>query len=363
MKNANVIIIHQIKYNGYSTIPQGVDGVPDMTKYISLWLVVLATAFSATAADIEKETLDYLTKKTIDDFHKGIENYNTSKDVDVPVIKKVKAQVYQFKAKTNTVHFSIVNYLNDQIYINNRQVTKSTFGIPKTTSWFDRLITPAHAEEDDLDAESTKIILTALGGLSRNLEEVGMICFAGCQKEIRGKNLKKILATLDRENSECAVAAEAQEDTINKFSSYKMVSMLHSTFNPEFQSVKNLFQKVAEANRKSVNAFMENKLAIEKNYQSCVGIMTAGTVADGSYDSMSRGIAVLKAGGVASIAMESAIEQAKSICVKMDSLKSCLLTVKKNLASINNIKRAEKRRTGQEYSPQENLPNIDSIAR
>lgn len=333
-----------------------------MTKYISPWFFALLISVSAFAADAEKESLDFLAKKTVEDFHSGIENYNKTKEASAPSIKKVKAQVYQFKAKNSTVHFSIVNYLNDQIYINNQLVTKSTFGLPKTT-WFDYVIAPARAEEGNPDAESTKIILTALGGLNKNLEEVGMICFAGCQKEIREKNMKKILKTLDHENEECAQAASTQEDTINKFPSYKMVSMLHSTFSPEFQSVKNFFKKISESNRKAVNAFMADKLAIEKNYQSCVGIMTSGTVADGAYDSMSRGIAVLKAGGSASFAMENAVEEAKRICVKMDELKSCLLTVKDNLAAINNIKRAEKRRTGQDYSPQESLPDINSIAR
>ena len=329
---------------------------------VALLFVIALFSLATFAADPSKEALDFLAKKTVEDFHNGIDLYNKTKEEKAPAIKKVKAQVYQFSVKKNVIHFSIVNYLNDQIYINNRLVEKSTFGIPKTT-WIDLVITPAFAEEGNPDAESTKIILTALAGLTKNLEEVGMVCFAGCQKEIREKNLKKILKTLEAEQEECSQAANAQEDSIGKFPSYKMVSLLHSTFNPEFQSVKNLFKKISETNKKAVTEFMEGKLAIEKNYQSCVGIMTSGTVADGAYDSLSRGIAVLKAKGAASFAIENAVEQAKSVCVKMDELKSCLLTVKKNLAAINTIKRAEKKRTGQDYSPQESLPDINSISR
>lgn len=326
--------------------------------FFTLFLIVSAQAF---AGNVEKETLDFLVNRTIENFHEGIERYNQEKEASAPAIKKVKSQLYQFVVKQNKVHFSLVNYLNDQIYVNGRLTQMSTFG-PKKTTWIDSLITPAYAEEGELDAESTKVILATLGSLSGKLEEVGMVCFAGCKKEVKEKNLKKIMASLDRENQACSEAVAAQEDSMRRLAAHGMVSMLHSTFSPEFQSVRNFFKKVSESNRKAVDAFMEKKLAIDKDYKSCVGVMTSGTVADGSYDSMSRGVAVFKSGGFGGIAMEAAIEQAKSVCVKIEEFKGCLVAVRKNLTSINNIKRAEKQKTGVDFQ-EETLPSSNAISR
>ncbi len=321
-------------------------------------LVLICTSF-AYGADPEKEAIDFLANKTRNDFQKGIDLYNANKAPSAPAVKKVKSRVYQFVVKNNTVHFSIVNYLNDQVYINQRLVTKSTFGQPKT-SWIDSLINTASAEEGNLDGESTRIILTALGALTKNLDEVGMVCFSGCQKETREQNLKKILATLDAQHEDCNQQLYTQQDTINKFPTYKMVSLLHSTFDPEFQSLKNFFQKISEANKKKTTAFMKDKLAIEKSHQSCVEVMTAGTIADGSASSGARGEIILRAGGITSDRIQAEAEKARAICVKMDELKSCLLTLQKNVSAINSIKRNTK-----EYGPGtvEQLPMNNSLSR
>ena len=324
--------------------------------------VLLVSTYSHTsiAATESSRYLDILTKKTIEDFQKGIELYNSSRASGVPQIKKAGGQRYRFKAKSAEVSFSIVNYLSNQIYINDKLHDISTFGLKKT-SWTNFIIEDVYAGAEDLDAETTKVILTALGGLSGKLENIGMLCFSGCQKEARLKNLSKIMATLNAQKAECEEQKSAQEESIRKFPTLMMVSYLHSTLSPEFQSVRKFMQKISEASEKSVNEFMEKKLASEKKYQTCIGVMTAGTVADGSDGEFSRGIMAIKSrsGGMA---MEQAVSEATNVCLKIDEVKSCLLELKKNIAALNTLRRNNKTTTGEGF-PIEEVPNIKSIER
>lgn len=350
-----------ILYNEWILLVR-VNGV-DMIKLLLLCSMFFTSSL-AFAEGTDNDYLDFLTKKTIQDFQKGIELYNSKKDAQSPAITKNDEGLYKMVAKKNIVHFSLINYLNDQIYINNRLTERSSLGL-KLTSWLDHLITTAVAEDGNLDAESTKIILTALGSLTKNLEEVGMMCImSSCKKEIREKNMKKILTTLNAQNEECAQQQYDQEKTIDRHSSYRMIDMLHSTLSPEFMSVKNLFKKVAEANKGAVQTFMEDKLPLEKNYRTCIGIMTAGTIADHEGGSLQAGSSILKSGygGLNSDRMAQVKDEAKDVCVKMEELKGCMLSLKENLAVINNFKREEKRRSGYN-APTEDLPNINALGK
>lgn len=330
------------------------------------FLLVISLMIGCTfvqAADTKKESVDLLAHKTIADFHKAIENYNQKKSANAPVIKRTGKLNYNLVVNKTVVRFTLVNFLNDQMYVNDQLVQKSTFGLKKST-YAPALISNAIAADlEVLDAATTKMILTALGNFNDNLEEVGMMCFSGCQKNTREENLKKIVNTLDDQSKSCNEQLYTQDDSIKKYPSFRMVSLLHSIFNPEFQSVRNFYLKVAETNKKSVDEFMSKKLAITKNYENCIGVMTAGTVADGNIDTLSKGMLVLKAGSPSGMAIESAVENARNICIKMDELKNCLVNLKKNLGVINSIKRAAKRATGTEYSPEEKLPEIRTISR
>lgn len=330
------------------------------TFILFIVLVVSGQSFSAGAATESSRYLDVLTKKTIEDFQKGIELYNSSRASGIPQIKKAGGQRYRFKARSAEVSFSIVNYLSNEMYIDDKIYDISTFGLKKT-SWMNLIIQDVHAGAEDVDAETTKVILTALGGLSGKLESVGMMCFSGCQKETRLKNLSKIMTTLDVQKAECEEQKDAQEDSIKKFPTLMMVSFLHSTLSPEFQNVRKFMQKIAEASTKSVNEFMETKLASEKKHQTCIGVMTAGTVADGSDGDFSRGIMALKSrsGGMA---LEQAVNEATNVCIKIDQVKSCLLELKKNIAAMNTLRRNSKTTTGERF-PAEEMPNLKSIER
>lgn len=334
-----------------------------MLKYLIPFLAVFLNmqADANGTTDSPKAYYDFLTQKTIEDFHKGIKLYNEKKEPSAPQIKKGKRQIYNLVVNKVHVYFTIVNYLNDQIYVKDRLVQKSIFGLRKTT-WFNPFVSTAIAEDEvTLDAETTKVLLTALGSLADNLEEVGMMCFTGCQKEIKKNNTQKILMTLDLQREDCNEQLYAQDETLRKYPSYKMVSLLHSTFNPEFQSVRNFFQKVSEANSKKVKEFMTNKMVVDKKYNSCVGVMSSGTIADKGHDALEKGISVLTSGRVASEAIQEELDKAQGICLKMEELKTCLVTLKRNLNSINSIKRSENK-SGYSF-PLETLPDVKVIER
>lgn len=333
-----------------------------MKIIVAVWILLFTMPAFATegVSQSPKDYYNFLTQKLIADFREGIKLYNESKDPSAPSIKRGLNQNYVMVVKTTRVHFSINNYLNDQMYVNGKLVQRSTFGWAKTT-WSIPFISEAVAGEDELDSETTKIILTALGSLTSKLEEVGMMCFAGCVTDVKKNNRVKIYNTLERQHGDCEQQLEAQSDTIKKYPSYQMVSLLHSTFNPEFTGLRSLIQKISESNAKRVKEFMTTKMLVNKNYETCVGVITSGTAADGAYNPLEKGMSVLKSGGVASMVIEEEVEKAQKICVKMEELKTCLVNLKKNLNTINSIKRSVNK-AGYNV-PLETLPEIKGIER
>lgn len=333
-----------------------------MKFFLLLILFTFGSAFAQTS-DTKKEAIDLLAHKTIADFQKAIEIYNQKKDDSAPEIKRIGKQDYNLVVNVATLRFSLVNYLNDQMYVNDQLVQRSTFGLNKTTYSPIFVSNAIAAEAQVLDATTTMTILTALSSFSGHLEEIGMMCFGGCQKNTREANLKKIINTLDDQRNSCNEQLYAQDDSIKKYPSFRMVSFLHSVINPEFQSVRNFYLKVAETNKKSVEVFMSKKMGITKDYENCIGVMTAGTVADGNLDSLSKGMLAIKAGTPSGMAIQNAVESARSICVKMDELKSCLVNLKNNVSVINSIKRNAKKASGIDYAPEEQLPEIKNMAK
>lgn len=322
-------------------------------------MTILAIVVSVSAfADDGKESKDYynyLTQKIIEDFQNGVKLYNEQKDDRLPVIKKGLKQNYVMVIKNSRIRFSIVNYLNDQMYVNDKIVQRSTFGQAKTT-WSNPFLNEAVAAEGNIDVESTKVLLTALGSFSGKLEEVGMMCFSGCEKDVKNNNRTKIYNTLNRQLDDCNGQLDAQSDSLKKFPSYQMVSLLHSTFNPEFTGVKNFIQKISETNAKKVKEFMAEKMIVNKIYNTCVEVITSGTIVDSSGFSN-----IVRYGGTTSVEASEVLEKAQKICIKMDELKSCLQTIRKNLNTINTIKRDINKKGYN--SPLETLPEMKGLAR
>lgn len=334
-----------------------------MKKVIICFL--LCGVFSLPAEDSADHYQEIIIQKLIRDFKTGVKKYNEERKREEPELKKEKAD-YVFLINKNRIHFSLLNYLNDQIFINGERVTKSTW-IKKRSSlisglWRFAPIANAIAEEVGPDGESTKMILTALGGLNKNLEEVGMMCFFGCARDVKINNTKKILETLRRERGNCNEQLERQEKSLKNYSYDKMAFFLHSTLDEEFQSLKLFIQKIAETNSKKIKEFMASKLQIEKNYQTCIGVMTAGTIADKTADSLNVGGAVLRTQGIASMKIEEIVEEAKKTCVMVDELKSCLLNFRENFETINSIKR-EMKRKGEASPSEESLPLTPNLSR
>jgi hypothetical protein len=306
------------------------------------------------------EPLEFLASETLKSFKSAIDQYNKSTTDNLPKIKKIKAQYYQFLVKKTVVRFSALSVLNNQYFINNRIYSQEDF--IKKQVFFIPLIQEVYAAENEIDGETTKIILATLSQFTKNLEEAGMVCFAGCQKEVRNQNLKKILKVLDTQLNNCQEQAYAQQETIDKFPSYRMVSLLHSTFNPEFQSLLSFFKKMSEQNKKMVEDFMKNKLINDKKSQSCQETMLTGTIADTNMNMLAKGLEAAKSKLITGEAMEQALENAKSVCLRMDELKECLVTVKNNLNSINSIKREQSKIHNMKFD-EESLPNLKNLER
>mgnify|MGYP001597427724 CR=1 FL=1 len=74
--------------------------------------------------------------------------YNEKKDPKAPVIKKGAGNYYNLVVNNARIKFTVLNYVNDQIFVNNRLVTRSRFGLKKT-SWNNPFISDAVAEDDD----------------------------------------------------------------------------------------------------------------------------------------------------------------------------------------------------------------------
>ena len=334
-----------------------------MIKLLGITILIFLTS-NICFADFnnsESDYYDFLTKKTIEDFNAGVEHYNKNKSDKAPGIYKDSEQKFTIVIKPNKIHFTVLNYIKDEMYVNDLMVTRSKFGLSKSTTYFHLLISDVVADDSQLDAETTKIILTALGGLEKNLEEVGMTCFMKCERDVKKNNRKKIYDGLTRQHDMCDEQLNAQADTIEKYPSYNMVSLLHSTLNPEFASIKNFIQKISESNAKKVKDFMTNKMIVTKNYQTCVEVITSGTAADGAYNSMQKGMSVLLSGGAGSMVVAEEIEKAKAICVKMEELRTCLVSLKKNLSTINSLKRTVNK-SGYNV-PLETLPDVKNIDR
>ncbi len=284
----------------------------------------------------EEEILNFLAEKMVTDFHKGVDLYNAEKETGLPEIIK-ENEMYSFQHKKNSFRFSLVNYLNDQIFIND-QLKKLPQSLTATkTSWFNLLINTAHAE-DDLDADSTKILLQTLSTFTTKLDKIGFTCItSSCKGDVRNKNMKRILAELESKKSDCAERQYDAGESVNRFGRTGSIYSLAMTVGNEYNGVKEVMKKVVAANKKDVNNFLEDHLNVEsKPHKTCLQVMVAGTAAEmkGGLNNITK----YAEGGP----NKAIIEDAKKTCVAMQELKSCLVTLQSDTQAINNHKRQAK---------------------
>lgn len=320
---------------------------------ILIFFSLLCSASLTFAND--DEALNFLADKIVRDFEKGIDLYNVEKESTLPKIVE-KNGAFTFNIKSNKIHFTIVNYLNEQLYINDKisSFPKET-SLPKT-SFIDLFIKPAMANDDGdlptLDGESAKMLLQTLSTFSFKLEKVGFTCLSSCKKEIREKNLRGILAELNKRKDDCKEQQYTSHESIARFGRTGIVQSLAFLPAPNFMEVKDFMTRLSKSNQKSVTTFMEENMGIEnKSHKSCMQIMLIGTVAE-----MSGDLTNLRAyASKNSRESNEAISQAKKTCVALESLKSCLVDLHADTVVINNKKREAK-----DASSIDNFPNVNT---
>jgi hypothetical protein len=303
----------------------------------------------------DDEALNFMADKIVHDFEKGIDLYNVEKESTLPKIVEING-AYTFNIKSNKVHFTIVNYLNDQLYINDKISSFPKDAASKTTSFLDFFIKPAMANDDGdlptLDGESAKMLLQTLSTFSFKLEKVGWTCLSGCRKDIRDKNLRGILTELNKRKEDCKEQQYSSHESIARYGRTGIVQSLAFLPAPNFMDVKQFMEKLQKSNQKNVTTFMEENLGIEnKTHKSCMQVMLIGTVAE-----MSGDLSNLRAyASRNSKESNDAIDQAKKTCVALESLKSCLVDLHADTVVINNKKREAK-----DASSIDNFPNVNT---
>lgn len=320
-----------------------------MIKFFVLLSLLCSAGFSYATDD---EVLNYMAEKMVKDFHNGIKLYNEEKDSSLPLIEE-KDGAYAFSINKNNVRFTLINYLNDQIFINDKMTSVANIMAPKT-SYLDLIIKPAYADDDmpTLDGESTKILLHTLSTFGVKLEKVGWTCISdSCKKEVRDRNLEKISFELKKRKDDCK---DQQYETSESIQRYKRhPNIIHAlSFLPasEFSNVKAFMLKVTQTNQKAVADFMEDNMGIEnKSHSSCMQIMLSGSIAQAS-----GGLQNLAAyGGHLSAEKEKIVKSAKDNCVALEELKLCLVNLYADTVVINNHKRQAKEAV-------ENFPNVSA---
>lgn len=293
----------------------------------------------------DESVINFLTEKTLTDFQKGVELYNQEREKDLPEIK-AKDDFYTFKIKKNQVRFTIVGYLKGQIFVNEK-LSSLPFSQVKT-SWLNIFIAEALADDlPTLDGDSTRVLLKTLSTFAGKLEKVGMTCFSdSCKREIREKNLSRISATLRAKKEECEERKEETGSSLNRFKQLNSIHALAMTVLPEYENIKKFMQQTLDAKKKDVNSFMEDYMGSDaKPHANCMEIMLAGSLVDGK-----ASLSKLSAAMALSTQAEAIVNKAKSNCIELQELKSCMVGLRQDAEAISNAQRQPKDRV--------DIPNV-----
>lgn len=307
-----------------------------MIKFLLSLSLILTTVYSYAA---ENDAIDFIADKMVKDFHSGIEAYNSQKDTSPKIERTVGG--YTFAINKNIIRFSIGNYLNKQLYINDELTSFSKITIPKT-SFTDFFLSPAYAADAvfmfTLDAPSAKILLEVLSTFGEKLEKIGWNCTdESCKKEIRENNLTAISYELFKRKKECKQQLAKTSETISTYKykslvdeedSQKYLSFLGS---PEFNEVKEFMEKVVNTNRPAVAAFMKDYMGMENKYHyHCMEVF------------LPPGMDKATMNSVSGPEMEKTIYIARSTCIALEDLRSCLKELQAKNETINNMRREKK---------------------
>lgn len=306
-----------------------------MIKFLLTLSLVLTTFYSHAA---ENDALDFIADKMVNDFHKGIEAYNSEKETTPKIERTVGG--YTFTINKNVIRFSIGNYLNKQLYINDELIPFSKIIVSKT-SFLDLFLASAFAENvfiHTLDAPSAKVLLEVLSTFGEKLEKIGWNCTdESCKKEVRENNLIAISYELFKRKKECkqqlakaseSIARYKYASLISEEEGQKYLSFLES---PEFKEVKDFMEKVVKTNRPAVTAFMKDYMGMENKYHYyCMEVFLPPELMKAKQEALKGP------------EMEKTVYLAKSTCIALEDLKSCLKEFQAKAETINNMRRETK---------------------
>lgn len=344
-------------------------------------MMLLSLPTFSVYAEEKASSAGDIARKLIEDFHQAINDYNTkTPDKNLKIARVSGKDIYTFTANKKTVEFSAVDYFSDRLRVDGKLVSwtsvlnlKEKHNREKRTSFTHFFSINAHADygelldasELNLNADDTKVLVTALSNVTKGLEEIGLTCMFSCKQATRKKNLAKLTSTLNNQLADCEGEKEKQDTSIDKARRYKMTEMLYSTYDSEFQNVKKLVEYVAKTTNKQANGFFTDYLNHEdKNYSNCPSTIASMTVADHVLRGMQDQVALgASAFGKTSVDIVNLKNESIKFCMKLQELRNCLSEVQSNVSVMNSIRRDIKRSTGFDAKPEPLLPNSSVLSK
>lgn len=335
----------------------------------SLNFAIFAEQKASAAGDI--------AKKILEDFHQAIYEYNLDvKNPNEKIIKLDTDPYYVLSLNKNKIKFNATDYLTNRITVNDKRLKWSDLmelqiQSQRKTGWFfQKLSINAYASGDEfldasslnLSANDTRVLVAAIGKLTKNLEEIGLTCVLSCKSKTRKANLQKMLSTINYQLADCENQNDAQEKSINYAKYFRTSDKLYSIYSSEFKSMKRLIEEVYIMNTKKAATFFEDFLAYEnKNYNNCPSTIASMTIADnvtrGMGDDIARGAGV----GITmtSVDIQNLRNDAIKFCTKLQELKECIAGLNQNIGQMNSLRREIKRTTG--YGAKEEILPISNV--
>lgn len=319
----------------------------------SLLLLIIMSLFTSTSIaspPTEESTLNYITEKVVMDFQTGVDFYNNHASRELPRITREKDGLnYLMKISNNKIRFTLIGYMKGEIKINGKLIKVEELKSNQKTSYFNFFINEAVADEI-LDTGSTLLLLKAVGELDKGLKDIGMLCFrTSCQNEERARNMVKIKASIKAKKADCEERQSDIQASIKSFNYQKHPIALLVTETTEFSSVKELLRNISTTNKKSLESFLDKKLAINSShYKDCTRVMLIGSSLDSYLKATDRiigNISRYHKNGMFNDKEQQDIDEAKATCVEMEELKSCLMNVQEQSNIVNDEKRKFKQPT------------------
>ncbi len=317
--------------------------------------------FPQLSAQDGVNTAGEIARRIIEDFHQAAYDYNLKQsNPDLKIIKEAEGEYYKLKYNETLVRFSVKDYLQNHIYVNNKKVYWSSLidtDLKKTskvkTSMFSFNVYASdvdvlNASDITINVNDAKIIMAAIGSLTKNIEEIGWTCILNCKNKTKANNLKLLNDNLNIKISQCQEESEKQSQSAKRALRISMADSLYSINDPEFKDVKSLIEKISATKIKEANKFVNNSLNGEADkYRDCPKM-----IADISVTST----------GLLSFSTDynDKRNEAVRFCGKLQELRNCLKETYTNVNTMNSVRREIKKQTGYESKP-ERLPAASAL--